>query len=342
MTDPSTILASFTIGKTTPTQISPIIGGHINKSFLVLTETEGFVLQRINESVFPDVSKLMENFCRVTGHLRAKGFITLESLQTVHGKDFHLDTHGHAWRLCRRLENTLMASIPATSQQVKNAAKAYGYFTRSLEDLPKPRLHEIIPGFHDTRKRMDEFLLAVEANPRNRIQNAATEIEFIIERREWCEIIPRAMADGVIPERIVHNDAKLDNVLFDIQTGEVASVIDLDTVMPGSILHDFGDLIRSAASSAREDEPDISKIAINKHFIDAITNGFLESCGAIITQGERELLPMAGKLVTYEQAIRFLTDYILGDHYYKTHHPNQNLDRARNQLRLVELLEENT
>lgn len=342
MTDPSTILTHFTIGKATPTHISPIVGGHINHSFLVLTETGGFVLQRINGTVFPDVIKLMENFCRVTAHLRAKGLITLESLQTINGKDFHLDKQGHAWRLCRRLENTIMASAPATSKQVKNAAKAYGNFTRCLEDLPQPRLHEIIPGFHDTRKRMDEFLLAVEADPRNRIQNAATEIEFIIERREWCQIIPRAMADGVIPERIVHNDAKLDNVLFDIQTGEVASLIDLDTVMPGSILHDFGDLIRSATPSAREDEPDISKIAINEHFIDAITKGFLESCGAMITQGERELLPSAGKLVTYEQGIRFLTDYILGDHYYKTHHPSQNLDRARNQLRLVELLEETT
>ena len=342
MTDPSTILTHFTIGKATPTHISPIIGGHINNSFLVLTETGGFVLQRINGSVFPDVSKLMENFCRVTAHLRAKGLITLESLQTINGKDFHLDKQGHAWRLCRRLENTIMVSAPATSRQVKNAAKAYGDFTRSLEDLPQPRLHEIIPDFHDTRKRMDEFLLAVKADPQNRVHNAAAEIEFIIERREWCQIIARAMADGVIPERIVHNDAKLNNVLFDIQTEEVASVIDLDTVMPGSILHDFGDLIRSAASSAREDEPDVSKIAINKHFIDAITKGFLESCGDMITQAEHELLPMAGKLVTYEQAIRFLTDYILGDNYYKTRHRSQNLERARNQLRLVELLEETT
>ncbi len=338
VTNPVEILAQFATGAPPPVQLSPLGSGHINDTYLAGTDAGCFILQRINGAIFPDAATLMDNFSRVTTHLRSKGVTTLELIPTLDGVSFHRDTGGDAWRLVRHLENTRSATGPPTPQQAHCAAEAYGVFARHLCDLPQPRLHEIIPGFHDTPRRLLDFLAALEADPENRADGARDEIDAVLGNRDWCPVIAEAMAEGSVPERIAHNDAKLDNVLFDTGTGKVACVIDLDTVMPGSILHDFGDLVRSAAATAAEDETDLNRVAVDQRIIDCLTEGFLRGCGEILTARERELLPLAGKFVTHEQAMRFLTDYLRGDPYYKITHTGHNLERARNQLHLLELL----
>ncbi len=340
MIDPVDILGQFSTGSITSLQLSPLGNGHINETFLVETDTGRFVLQAINSDIFPDSRKLLNNFSRVTTHLRSKGVPTLELIPTVNGGSFHLDTEDHAWRLVRYIEDSRNASVPPTPLQAHSAAEAYGEFARHLCDLPHPNLHEVIPGFHDTPRRLHDFLSAIEVDPERRADDARDEIEAILENRDWGTVITGAMTEGSVPERIVHNDAKMDNVLFDIQTGKVICVVDLDTVMAGSILHDFGDLVRSAATTAAEDETDLSRITLSEDIINDLTEGFLRGCGDMLTPAEHELLPVAGKLAAYEQAMRFLTDYLLGDIYYRITRPGHNLERARNQLRLVELLEE--
>lgn len=338
MVDPVEILDQFATGAGASVHLSPLGTGNINETFLVDTDAGRFVLQGINGNIFPDVAILMDNFSRITAHLRSKGVTTLELIPTVDGVSFHRDTGGDAWRLVRHLDDTRSATVPPTPQQAHSTAAAYGEFSRHLCDLPSPCLHEIIPGFHDTPRRLADFLSALEADPKGRANDARDEIDAILEHRDWCPIIAEAMAEGSVPERIVHNDAKLDNVLFDIKTGKVACVVDLDTVMPGSILHDFGDLVRSAAATVTEDETDLSRVAADQGVIDCLTDGFLSGCGDMLAPRERELLPLAGKFVTHEQAMRFLTDHLLGDPYYKIHHPGHNLERARNQLQLVKSL----
>jgi len=338
--DPVDILAQFATAAPTQVHLSPLGAGHINDTFLVGTDSDRFILQHINAAIFPDAATLMDNFSRVTAHLRSKDVTTLELIPTIEGMSFHRDAGGDAWRLVRYIENTRTATVPPTLQQAHYAAAAYGEFALHLCDLPGSRLHEVIPGFHDTPRRLGDFLSALEADPKGLAKNARDEIESILEHRDWCPVIAGAMAEGSVPERIAHNDTKLDNVLFDIETGKVACVIDLDTVMPGSLLHDFGDLVRSAAATAAEDETDLNRVAADQEVIDHLTNGFLHGCGELLTARERELLPLAGKFVAHEQAMRFLTDYLLGDPYYKIHHPGHNLERARNQLQLVKSLVE--
>jgi Ser/Thr protein kinase RdoA (MazF antagonist) len=336
--DPIEILDQFATGANAPVHLSPLGSGHINDTFLAVTDTGNYVLQCINSVVFPDAGRLMENFSRVTAHLHSQDVATLELIATTDGKNFHRDTEGHAWRLVRHLENTISASVPPTPRQAQSAAEAYGEFSRHLCDLPSPRLHELIPGFHDTPSRLNDLLGALEADPEKRADGARDEIDAVLGNRDWCPVIAEAMAEGSVPERIAHNDAKLDNVLFDTGTGKAACVIDLDTVMPGSILHDFGDLVRSAAATAAEDETDLNRVAVDQRIIDCLTEGFLRGCGDMLTARERELLPVAGKLMAYEQAMRFLTDYLQGDPYYKITRPGHNLERARNQLQLVKRL----
>ena len=338
MTNPVDILARFATGAPPPAHLSPLGAGHINETYLAETDADCFILQHINSAIFPDAAILMDNFSRITTHLRSKDVTTPELIPTLDGVSFHQDSRGDAWRLVRYIENTYSATVPPTPQQAYCAAAAYGEFVRHLCDLPQPRLHEIIPGFHDTPRRLLDFLAALEADPENRADGARDEIGAILEKRDWCPVIAGAMTEGSVPERIVHNDAKLDNVLFDTNTGKVACVIDLDTVMPGSILHDFGDLVRSAATTAAEDETDLSRVAVDQKIINCLTEGFLHSCGDMLTPAEHELLPVAGKLVAYEQAMRFLADHLLGDPYYRITHPAHNLERARNQLHLVKLL----
>ena len=342
MIDHCEILDQFATGANTPVRLSPLGSGHINETFLVNTDAGRFVLQGINSDIFPDAVSLMENFSAVTAHLRSKGITTLELIPTSNGMNFHRDSTGKSWRLVRYIENTCNTSMSPTPRQAESVAETYAEFSRHLADLPPSQLHQVIPEFHDTPERLRNFLKALEADPEKRADSARDEIEAILDSRDWCPVITEAMAEGAVPERIVHNDAKIDNALFDIKTGEVVCVVDLDTVMAGSILHDFGDLVRSAATTAAEDETDLSRVTLNQEIIERLTAGFLRGCGDMLTSREHELIPVAGKLTAYEQAMRFLTDYLLGDTYYRITRPGHNLDRARNQLHLVKLLAGNS
>ena len=222
--------------------------------------------------------------------------------------------------------------------QAYHAARAFGRFLTLLTDLGDPPLHETIPGFHDTRARFATLDQTVAADVCGRVAEARLEIDAAVAQKALADILPASVTRGEVPHRVVHNDAKISNVLLDPGSGEALGVVDLDTVMPGSALHDFGDLVRSSASPTDEDETDLARVAVRPEFFGALARGFLEEAGAILTRRERELLVFAGRLLALEQAIRFLTDYLDGDRYYRTSRPRQNLDRCRTQLRLFESL----
>ena len=334
------VAAQFEIGAEIR-ECAPLQVGHINETSVVGTDDRRFLLQRINRQIFPDIAGLMENVQRVTEHLRANGVPTLDLVPALSGEWFHRDMESaDCWRMYRFVEDATSFGVARSAGQAQQAASAFGQFTGGLTDLPAPRLHEILPGFHDTPKRFADFLEAVESDDRNRASTAGDEIEAAMSGSGWMGAIAAAQASGAVPERIAHNDAKIENVLFD-RAGETAvCVVDLDTVMPGSLLHDFGDLVRSAAATAGEEERDPQQVDVSMEMFAALARGFVASCGAQMVAAERQLLAIAGKIITYEQSLRFLTDYLNGDPYYRIRYPEQNLDRARNQLRLVACLEE--
>ena len=340
--DTKELLSQFALANPVDGAVASTIGeGLINESYLIeFADGARKVLQRINGTIFPDPDALMQNFCRVTNHIRSKGAVTLRHTPTSGGEAYYRDAGGAAWRLLNHLEGTAPLAVSASEAQMESAAKAFGVFSRLLADLPQPRLHEVIPGFHNTRRRFDDFLAAAKDASAERKQRASREIDAILARQEWCTLISDAVGSGDVPERVAHNDAKLDNVLLRMDNQSATCVIDLDTVMPGSILHDFGDLVRSAAATAVEDEEDLSRIGVSVPRLNALTQGFLAGCGDILTARERELLPLAGAAMTYEQAVRFLTDFLCGNPYYKTSKPDHNLHRARNQLHLLGQLEQ--
>jgi Ser/Thr protein kinase RdoA (MazF antagonist) len=321
--------------------------GHINDTYVVLTGARSAptrtVLQRINTRVFTRPDELMNNMRRVTEHLqtardRSAGEV-LRLLPTAEGELFWLDDETCAWRALRFIEGGVTLEGSPTAAQAREGARAFGQFQRLLCDLPPPRLAETIPGFHDTPARFEALTAAAAADRLGRAARAAPELEAARSRRALCPILIDALRSGQLPERVVHNDSKLDNVLFDAKTGRALCVIDLDTVMPGAVAWDFGDLVRSASSRAPEDEADPERVGVDLELFTALVAGYLEEARAFLTPAERESLVTAGKLVTYELAMRFLTDYLAGDRYFKTDHPDHNLIRARAQFALVESLE---
>jgi hypothetical protein len=305
------------------------------------------VLQRLNTYVFPDPHAVMENIARVTSHLRTRisragGDPEREVLQlipTLDGDQWYLDEEGRPWRMYLFIEQSEAFDTPVSRAHVHEAAKAFGRFTRYLSDLPGPRLHETIPAFHDTPQRLESLLRIVEQDPCTRVAGASTEIDFLTARQSELDEITRGLASGAIPHRVTHNDAKLSNVLLDSITGQALCVVDLDTVMPGSCLYDFGDLVRSAANPAGEDERDLSRVRLDCELFEALSGGYLEEAGSLLSPVERELLPFSAGLIATEQAIRFLTDYIQGDLYYRTFAPDHNLARARTQIALIKSME---
>ena len=322
--------------------------GHINDTYRVtLRSPSGAVarqvIQRINRQVFPDVEGLMENVARVTRQLglaaARTGRPSLSLVPTNEGATFHRDRAGDCWRAFPYIEGTVTVDLVTSPAQAGQAGRAFGDFSRILSDLPGGRLREIIPDFHNTPKRLASFLAAVEADPRNRAAGARGEIEAALGGAAWAGRIAEAQALGAVPERVAHNDAKIENVLFDAETGEAVCVVDLDTVMPGTVLHDFGDLVRTATATAGEDECDLERVGISPTIFGALAEGFLGACGDVLAPAEIDLLPFAGKLIAYEQALRFLTDHLLGDPYYRITRESHNLDRARNQLRVARILD---
>lgn len=306
---------------------TPLGNGHINDTYCITCRHGRFVLQRINHHIFQDPVALMDNVVRVTTHLGSPRLI-----RTTDGRPYYRDGTGNFWRMYSFIENARTFDTVESPRQAFEAAKAFGRFQQSLADLPAPRLHETIPDFHHTPKRFAALQQAIAADAQNRAQSAAAEIEFA--RRH--ESMTGTLINGQLPERITHNDTKFNNVLFEDATGAAVCVIDLDTVMPGLVLYDFGDMVRSATSPAAEDERDLTKVRMHWQMFEALARGYLEAAGSFLTKVERHLLAFSGKLITFEVGIRFLTDYLNGDTYFKVHRSGQNLDRCRTQFKLVE------
>ena len=321
--------------------------GHINDTYCVIFDHAAgptrYIVQRINQNVFKNAPAIMENIQRVTAHLAARyagrpdrDRRVLTLIPARDGKVWHLDLNGDYWRAYRFIEGANTYESVTSTDQAFHVAKAYGDFQKMLIDLPGQRLHDAIPDFHNTPKRLTAFEQAVAADIAGRAIPVKQEIEFVLSHKYIID----TLLDADLPERIVHNDTKFNNVMVDDKTGEGICVIDLDTVMPGLTIHDFGDMVRTATSPVHEDEPDLSKVKMLFPMFEALVRGYLESTGSFLTNSEKEHLVFAGKLITYEQGIRFLTDYLSGDPYYKVHRVGHNLDRCRTQFKLIESLEQ--
>jgi Ser/Thr protein kinase RdoA (MazF antagonist) len=256
------------------------------------------------------------------------------------GLPYHLDQDGNYWRVYLMIERARTYDVLESKDQAFQAAKAFGEFQKQLVDIPGGRLHETIPDFHNTPKRFENFKKALDADSQNRAKHAEKEIDFFLSKADMASKLLDLSAEGLIPERITHNDTKLNNVMIDDETGEGLCVIDLDTVMPGLALYDFGDMVRTGTSPAAEDERDLSKVFMRMEMFEALAGGYLESAAAFLTKTEVEYLPFSGKLITYEIGLRFITDYLEGDVYFKIHRENHNLDRCRTQMKLVQSIEE--
>jgi hypothetical protein len=326
----------------------PYGSGHINDTYCLRFEQAGtpvrYLLQRINHNVFKNPPALMENVQRVTSHINAKlcgqpgGSRRVLTLIPAHdGRPFVQDAQDNYWRTYLFIERAQTYDAVQSARQAFEAAKAFGSFQRMLSDLAAPKLHETIPGFHDTPKRFAALVAAIERDVVNRAGLAKKEIEFALHRRAMTSVL----LDAGLPERVTHNDTKFNNVMLDDTTGEGICVIDLDTVMPGLALYDFGDMVRTTTCLAREDELDLSKVRLEMPMFEALVRGYLASAGSFLTPAEKQLLNFSGKLITFEIGIRFLTDFLAGDSYFKVRRNGHNLDRCRTQFKLVQSLEEN-
>lgn len=315
--------------------IAPHGAGHIHESFGVLAGGRRYLLQKLNGRIFRDIPALMENVVRVTDHLAPRE-IAPRLLRTRAGQSAHRDAAGTWWRMFEFVEHTCAVEIVETPDQAEAAARAFGRFQRELLDLPGPRLREILPDFHHTPKRWKRLEAAVARDPADRAASCRAELDFLRAVQPDFAVLEDLRSSGTIPERVTHNDTKINNVLLDIRTGEARCVVDLDTVMPGLSLHDFGDLVRSACNPAAEDEPDVTKVSFSRPVFTALTRGYLAETRAFLTRTERGLLAFAGRLITLECGIRFLTDHLEGDVYFKIHRPHHNLDRARTQFKLAQ------
>jgi len=327
--------------------------GHINDTYSAWFDQSGlrvrYVVQRINHNVFKQPVQLMENVDRVTRHalatLRANGSReayrrTLTCIPALDGKPYATDGFGNVWRVYPFVERARGYDELETNEQAYQAARAFGEFQKLAATLGGERLHETIPDFHHTPKRLQALEAAVAANPAGRADEVANEIQFARDRAADCSRITDLIASGDIPERVTHNDTKLNNVLLDDVTAEGVCVIDLDTTMPGSALYDFGDMVRTAAPTTREDDPDPANIGIRLDRFEALVKGYLSSA-TFLNEHEIANLAFAGKLLTLECGIRFLTDYLSGDVYFKISRPSHNIDRCRNQFAFVKAIEEN-
>ena len=321
--------------------------GHINDTYCVHIRHDGaparYILQRINHNVFKDPVALMENVQRVTAHLSARlrgerGATrqTLTLLPARDGAAYHRDAQGNFWRAYVFISKARTYDAVQSPAQAFEAAKAFGEFQKLLADLPPPRLHDTIPDFHHTPKRFAALEKAIATDPANRARLAKPEIAFALRNKSMTGVLLNAN----LPERVTHNDTKFGNVMLDEDTGEAVCVIDLDTVMPGLALYDFGDMVRTTTCPAREDEADLSSVRMHFPMFEALVRGYLAAAGDFLTPPERRLLAFSGKLITFEVGIRFLTDFLEGDRYFKVHRDGHNLDRCRTQFRLVESIEQ--
>ena len=332
---------------------APHGSGHINETYAAVFADGGttrrFVFQKVNHRIFKNVPGLMDNVRRVTAHIAAKvraaggeaaARRVLTLVSTRDGRAFTQDAGGGYWRVYDFIEGAHTVDRVSTEAQARAVAAAFGEFQAQLADLPGGRLFETIPNFHHTRSRFENFRRAVAENAAGRKGEVAAEIDFAFSREADADVLLNLLAQGKISERVTHNDTKINNVMLDDATGRTVAVIDLDTIMPGLPLYDFGEMVRTSASSTLEDDPDAGNMRVLLLPFRALVEGYLASAvGGVLNGTERAHLGFAGKLMTYENGLRFLTDYLQGDTYYKIKHPRHNLDRCRTQFALVRSIE---
>jgi len=321
----------------------PLGQGHINSTYMVTLSENGtenyYVLQKINHTIFKDVDGLMNNIALVTAHLNAKMQNTSQKslvfIKTKTNERYYFENDGDYYRMYHYVGNSKTYQKAESLDVFYKTAVAFGQFVNLLSDFDATRLTETIPDFHNTVKRFADFKQAVKDDKMNRLEGVKAEVDFILSREEDCGIVVNLLNEGRIPLRVTHNDTKLNNVLFNNETGQILSVIDLDTVMPGLALNDYGDAIRFGASSGAEDETDLSKIYMSLDLFETYTKGYLSEAKSSLTKTEKNHLAISAKLMTLECGMRFLGDHLNGDVYFKIHRENHNLDRARTQLKLV-------
>ncbi|WP_442860604.1 phosphotransferase enzyme family protein [Blautia sp. MSJ-19] len=326
--------------------------GHINDTYRLTYETpqgtKRYILQRMSKNIFKKPVELMENVSGVTSWLRKKIIEnggdpereTLTLVKSVNNLSYFVDSMGEYWRVYLFIEGATCYDLVKDENDFYQSAVAFGHFQSLLADYPAETLHETIKDFHNTPDRFAKFKKAVAEDVCGRAASVQKEIDFILEREELTHALYDMQLDGRLPLRVTHNDTKLNNIMIDDATGKAICVIDLDTVMPGLTANDFGDSIRFGASTALEDEQDLSKVSCDLHLFDVYAKGFIEGCGGALTDLEIEMLPMGAILMTFENGIRFLTDHLEGDHYFHIHREGHNLDRCRTQLTLVKDMEE--
>jgi len=345
------VLAHFAMGGTLAA-LEPHTSGLINHSWLARVESAGslrsFLLQQINRHVFHRPQDVLENMLRITRHLSRRlaregtpdpTRRVLSLVPTREGTTGHVDGRGETWRLVPWIEGTRSVERAASEADARETARAFGRFVRQLTDLEAPALHATIPAFHDTEARVRALERVRVEDPAGRVAACRAEIEALLERRPLAGALGGPPEAGGALVRPVHNDAKIANVLFDAATGEALAVVDLDTTMPGLAAHDFGDLVRSSVSDSEEDERDLARVQLRRPVFAALASGYLAGIGDALSPAERAQLVTGGRVIVFEQAVRFLADHLDGDRYYRISRPGHNLDRARAQLRLLESLE---
>ena len=322
----------------------PFGNGHINVTKLVTMDNgTQYVLQRINKNVFKRPDLLMENYVGVTKFIRNKIEATggdplrevLNAIPAKDGKPFIIDEEGEYWRLLVYVTESMSYDKVERPEQFYDSAVSFGDFQYMLRDYPADTLHETIVNFHNTPDRFRQLTEAIENDAKGRLAEVAAEVEFARSRQEFAGTLERAHAEGKLPLRVTHNDTKLNNILFDTNTGKALCVVDLDTIMPGYSVNDFGDSIRFGATTALEDETDLSKVNFDISLYELYVKGFIEGAKGGLTEGELEMLPIGAIMMTFECGMRFLADYLNGDTYFRIHRPSHNLDRCRNQFKLV-------
>ena len=330
----------------------PYGSGHINDTYLLTFEiaemgTIKVILQRMNKNIFTKPIELMENILNVTSYLRKKIIEnggdpdreTLNVIRTVDNMPYFVDSEGEYWRSYKFITDATSYDQVESPEDFYQSAVAFGNLQRLLAEYPAETLHETIEGFHDTKARFQVFKKAVEDDVCGRAASVQKEIQFVLEHEHLANVFADLLEKKEIPLRVTHNDTKLNNIMIDNKTRKGICVIDLDTVMPGLAMNDFGDSIRFGASTATEDEQDLSKVSCDMELFDLYAKGFIEGCGGKLTEKEIDLMPTGAMVMTFECGMRFLTDYLQGDTYFKIHRENHNLDRCRTQFKLVKDME---
>lgn len=332
---------------------TPFGNGNINDTYQVTYDQGGirlhYTLQRVNKTVFTEPEKVMENVDRVTRHMLHKIYSsnqatrkrTIRLLYARTGEPYVYDDDGELWRAYIFIEHARTYDVLESTDHAFKAARTFGEFQDDMVDLPGSRLHETIPNFHNTPLRLTKLQEAIKLNPCDRVKEVSEEIDFVMARSGELGRLVELNQAGLLPERITHNDTKVNNILIDDVSGNGICVLDLDTVMPGLALYDFGDMVRSGTNSAEEDEQNLDRVQMRFDMFEALLRGYLAGAGSFLTPLEREELPFSGKLISMELGIRFLTDYIQGDTYFKTTRTKQNLDRCRTQFKLAQDMEAN-